>query len=214
MPGRRFIDRDGGGTDAPLVRTPMHQALYVGIESRHTEKMLPANFRTARLFLRPIAMADAGQIFAAYARNPEITNYLIWRPHRTRIDIESYIRSCLGTPPHRARTYVLLGRKDSVIRGCLDLRQADRHRLEFGYVLARAWWGQGLMTEALTEIVRWGLTQPSIFRISAVCDVENIGSARVMEKSGLVREGLLRRWLVHPGISKEPRDCFSYALVR
>jgi ribosomal-protein-alanine N-acetyltransferase len=47
-----------------------------------------------------------------------------------------------------------------------------------------------------------------------VCDVENIGSARVMEKSGLVREGLLRRYLVHPSISKEPRDCFSYARVR
>jgi RimJ/RimL family protein N-acetyltransferase len=106
------------------------------------------------------------------------------------------------------------GRKDSVIRGCLDLRQADRHRLEFGYVMARAWWGQGLMTEALTEIVRWGLSQPAIFRISAVCDVDNIGSARVMEKSGLICEGLLRRWLIHPGISNEPRDCFSYALVR
>ena len=99
-------------------------------------------------------MADSGPIFTAYVRNPEITQFLIWRPHRTLRDIESYIRSCLETPPHRARTYVMQGRKDSVIRGCLDLRQADRHRLEFGYVLARPWWGQGLMTEALTAIVQ------------------------------------------------------------
>ena len=176
--------------------------------------MLPATFRTARLTLRPIAMADAGPIFATYSRNPEVTRFLIWRPHRTHGDIEAYIRACLATPPHRARTYVLVGRKDSVIRGGFDLRQAGRHRLEFGYVLARAFWGQGLMTEALTEIVRWGLAQPAIFRIGAVCDVENVGSARVMEKSGLVREGLLRRYLVHPGMGQEPRDCFSYALVR
>jgi [ribosomal protein S5]-alanine N-acetyltransferase len=176
--------------------------------------MLPETFRTARLFLRPITMADAGQIFAAYARNPEVTRFLIWRPNRTRRDFEAYIRSCLDTPPHRARTYVLQGRKDSVIRGGLDLRQAERHRLEFGYVLARAWWGQGLMTEALTEVVQWGLAQPTIFRISAVCDVENVGSARVMEKSGLVREGLLRRYLIHPSMGNEPRDCFSYARVR
>jgi ribosomal-protein-alanine N-acetyltransferase len=188
--------------------------LYIGIEPRHTGEMLPATFRTARLTLRPIAMADAGPIFSAYSRDPEVTQFLIWRPHRTRQDIEAYIRSCLHTPPHRARTYVLVGRKDSVIRGCLDLRKVDRHRLEFGYVLARAFWGQGLMTEALTEIVRWGLSQPSIFRISAVCDVENVGSARVMEKSGLVREGLLKRYLIHPSISNEPRDCFSYARVR
>jgi [ribosomal protein S5]-alanine N-acetyltransferase len=62
--------------------------------------------------------------------------------------------------------------------------------------------------------VAWALTQPAIFRIGSVCDVDNIGSARVMEKSGLVREGLLRRWLIHPNISPEPRDCFLYALVR
>ncbi|HBK05171.1 MAG TPA: GNAT family N-acetyltransferase [Acetobacteraceae bacterium] len=176
--------------------------------------MLPDSFRTARLFLRPIAMADAGQIFAAYSRNPEVTQFLIWRPSVTRRDIEAYIRSCLETPPHRARTYVLQGRKDSVIRGGLDLRQPDKHRLEFGYVLARAWWGHGLMTEVLTEVVRWGLSQPAIYRIGAVCDVENIGSARVMEKAGLEREGLLRRYLIHPSMGKEPRDCFSYARVR
>jgi [ribosomal protein S5]-alanine N-acetyltransferase len=176
--------------------------------------MLPETFRTAHLFLRPIAMADAGPIFAAYARNPEVTRFLIWRPNRTRRDFEAYIRACLETPPRRARTYVMQGRKDSVIRGGLDLRHADPHRLEFGYVLARPWWGQGLMTEVLTEVVQWAMAQPTIFRIGAVCDVENVRSARVMEKAGLVREGVLRRYLVHPGMGTEPRDCFSYARVR
>jgi hypothetical protein len=33
--------------------------------------------------------------------------------------------------------------------------------------------------------------------------VENIGSARVMGKAGLVREGLLRRWLIHPNVGDE-----------
>jgi [ribosomal protein S5]-alanine N-acetyltransferase len=70
------------------------------------------------------------------------------------------------------------------------------------------------MTEVLTEVVNWTLQQPSIFRIGALCDVENIGSARAMEKAGLVREGLLRRWLMHPNVSDEPRDCLSYARVR
>jgi [ribosomal protein S5]-alanine N-acetyltransferase len=70
------------------------------------------------------------------------------------------------------------------------------------------------MTEVLVEVVTWALKQPSVFRISAVCDVENIASARVMEKAGLLREGLLRRWLMHPNVSDEPRDCFSYARVR
>jgi RimJ/RimL family protein N-acetyltransferase len=75
-------------------------------------------------------------------------------------------------------------------------------------------WRQGLMTEVLSEVAAWALRQRSIFRIGAVCDVENIGSARVLEKSGFVREGVLRRWLVHPNISDEPRDCYNYSRVR
>jgi RimJ/RimL family protein N-acetyltransferase len=35
-----------------------------------------------------------------------------------------------------------------------------------------------------------------------------------MEKAGLTREGVLRRWSVHPNISDEPRDCFSYSRIR
>ena len=35
-----------------------------------------------------------------------------------------------------------------------------------------------------------------------------------MEKAGLDQEGIARRWLVHPNLSDEPRDCFTYAAVR
>src|SRR5205807_9435171 len=55
-----------------------------------------------------------------------------------------------------------------------------------GYVLARPWWREGLMTEVLTEVTVWALRQPSVFRIGAVCDFENIGSARVLEKAGFI----------------------------
>jgi [ribosomal protein S5]-alanine N-acetyltransferase len=44
--------------------------------------------------------------------------------------------------------------------------------------------------------------------------VENLASARVMEKAGMTREGLLRRWIIHPNVSDEPRSCFSFAKVR
>jgi [ribosomal protein S5]-alanine N-acetyltransferase len=70
------------------------------------------------------------------------------------------------------------------------------------------------MTEVLSLAARWAMRQTDIWRIGAVCDVENRASARVMEKAGFAREGILRRWLVHPNISDEPRDCYSYALTR
>ena len=176
--------------------------------------MFPDAFQTARLVLRPIAPEDAGQIFDAYAQDPEVTRFLTWRPHRSRDETEAYIAHCAAAPPHAARTYVLTGREDHAVRGAFDLRREGPHRLGFGYVLARTWWGRGLVAEALAEAAAWALAQPPVFRIGAVCDVENTGSARAMEKAGLVREGLLRRWLVHPNIGDEPRDCFSYARVR
>jgi RimJ/RimL family protein N-acetyltransferase len=176
--------------------------------------MFPDAFRTARLTFRPIAPDDAGPIFNTYARDPDVTRFLTWRPHHTLDDTRSYIAHCIATSPLVARTYLLIGRDDATIRGAFDLRLSDCHRIGFGYVLARAHWGEGYMTEALREVVPWALAQPQIFRIGAVCDVENAGSARVMEKAGLTREGLLRRWLVHPNLSAEPRDCFSYARVR
>jgi RimJ/RimL family protein N-acetyltransferase len=94
------------------------------------------------------------------------------------------------------------------------LRRPEAHRLDCGYVLARPWWGHGLISEALTAVAEWAMAQPDIRRLGAVCDVENLASARVMEKAGLEREGILRRWILHPNISSEPRDCYSYAITR
>ncbi|HKO07662.1 MAG TPA: GNAT family N-acetyltransferase [Alphaproteobacteria bacterium] len=176
--------------------------------------MLPDAFRTARLTLRPIALEDAAPIFDGYAQDGEVTRFLSWRPHKSREETVAYVTGRMAAPAERLRTYVLLGREDGKVRGAFDLRRPVPHALGCDYVLARAWWGQGLMTEALAEIARWALGQGTIWRIGAVCVVENRASARVMEKAGLSREGILRRWAVCPNISAEPRDCLSYARVR
>ena len=146
--------------------------------------------------------------------DPEVTRYLIWRPHRDLDDTRAYIAACLAAPPDGARTYVVLRRDRGELLGALHLRRPVPHRLECGYLVARPFWGQGLMTEALGAVMAWALAQPDMFRVGAVCDVDNLASSRVMEKAGLAREGVLRRWLVHPNMSDEPRDCFSYARVR
>jgi ribosomal-protein-alanine N-acetyltransferase len=175
---------------------------------------LPDGFETTRLVLRPIAPGDGGSIFDGYAQDTEVTRYLTWRPHGCREDTAAYIAHCMATPPTTSRTYALTRREDGSVLGGFDLRWPAPHRLEFGYVLARPYWGLGLMTETLCSVVYWALRQKDVFRIGSVCDVENTGSVRVMEKAGLVREGLLKRWLVMPNIGDEPRDCFTYAIVK
>ena len=84
----------------------------------------------------------------------------------------------------------------------------------FGYVLGKKFWGHGFAAEALTYLVEWSLSRPTIFRAWAYCDVENSASIRVMEKAGMAREGVLRRWHTCPTLGPEPRDCVVCARVR
>ena len=67
---------------------------------------------------------------------------------------------------------------------------------------------------ALAIWIEWALDQDGIWRADACCDVENPASARVMEKTRMTFEGVLRRWSVHPNGGPEPRDCRFYAKVR
>jgi [ribosomal protein S5]-alanine N-acetyltransferase len=176
--------------------------------------MLPDGFETARLILRPIAPGDATAVFTTYAQDLDVVRFLSWPSHQDASDTHTYIARCIAAPADRSRTYVLIRRDRGTLLGAVDLRRPEPHRLDCGYVLARACWGRGLMTEALIELTAWALRQDAIWRIGAVCDVENLASARVMEKAGWQREGILRRWIIHPNLAPDPRDCFAYALVR
>ena len=70
------------------------------------------------------------------------------------------------------------------------------------------------MTEAPRALVDHTLARPSTWRVWAVCDVDNVASARVLENAGMEREGTLRRYIVHPAVSPIPRDVHLYARVR
>lgn len=85
------------------------------------------------------------------------------------------------------------------------------HTVTIGYVLSRQYWGNGYMPEAINALAKILLNNPAIFRIQALWDIDNKASARTLEKSGFVREGMLQRHTVHPNISPEPRTCLIYA---
>ena len=177
----------------------------------------PENFTTPRLLARPPRLDDAQAAFAAYASDPEVTRYLAW-PNYTEVEpLRNFLRGIVDTwaaadgGGHYAWMLCLRGTDTPI--GSIGV-ELDMHGAMLGYVLGRAHWGQGLMTEAVRYVAAWALAQPPLFRVWAFCDAGNPASTRVLEKAGLVREGLLRRWQVCPTISPEPRDCLIYAKVR
>ena len=174
----------------------------------------PQTLTTDRLILRLPRREDAPIIFASYTQDPEVTRYLTWRPHKS-VD-ESYAIIDLNLKLWRegtAFTYVIALKETDTPIGKIAIH-ADGFKPSLGYVLARSQWGKGYMTEVVRVVTDWLLHQPDIFRVSATCDVDNPASAKVMEKAGMKYEGLLRRYIIHPNVSAEPRDCLMYARVR
>lgn len=175
---------------------------------------VPEIFETARLRLRPPNLADAQSIFDSYAQDPTVTRYLVWPPHRSIETTEKFVSDCIERRAAGAAfPYVLTRIAGDRPLGMLELKPRP-HGANIGYVLAREHWGQGLMPEAARVVVNYTLMQPAIYRVQAFCDVENIASARTLEKIGMIREGMLRRFLVHPAMSSEPRDCYLYAITK
>jgi ribosomal-protein-alanine N-acetyltransferase len=174
----------------------------------------PAVIETNRLRLRAPRLEDADEIFARYAQDAEVTRYLTWRPHTSVEPVREFLRGLLTLREQGAvLPWVVERRADGRLLGAMDLR-LQGFRAEIGYALARDAWGQGFASEAAWALVDWALRQPGLYRVWAVCDVDNPASGRVLEKAGMVREGLLRRWSMHPNVSDEPRDCWCYARVR
>ena len=175
----------------------------------------PREFITDRLRLRKPSPEDAEPLFEAYTQDEEVVRFLAWAPHTSLADTRAFLDWCeLQWAEGEVFPYVIELRNGTAGPvGTIDLRRA-RHAVEFGYVLARRFWGQGLVAEALKALVDWSLAQTDIWRASAFCDAENPASGRVMEKAGMQYEGLLRRYFVHPNVSSEPRDCKVYAKVK
>lgn len=175
----------------------------------------PQEFETERLRLRRPEPADAPEIFARWTRDPEVTRYLVWRPHRTLAESEAHVAKCIAAWDSAGSEWVwyLEERASGTLVGALACRR-NAHGVNLGYLLGRDAWGQGYMVEALRPVLDYWLARPEVFRVWATCDVENRASARVLEKAGLELEGTLRKWERHPNLSDEPRDALCYAKVR
>lgn len=175
----------------------------------------PEPFETARLLARKPREEDAAAVFAAYASDPVATRYLAWMPYSSVEKLAAFLRGRAEAwskgDGHYA--YLICVRGTDTPIGSIGVF-IDGAKAMFGYVFAQDHWGKGYATEALAYLVDWASAQPRLRRAWAYCATENAASARVMEKAGLEREGVLRRSQVFPNLGPEPRDCVYYSKVK
>ena len=75
----------------------------------------------------------------------------------------------------------------------------EHHRAELGYILHPDFWNQGIVTEALQAVLKYGFEKMKLHSVEASVNPENVASIRVLEKHGFVREAYFREDYFYDG---------------
>ena len=107
---------------------------------------------TDRLILRKFKPEDAHDIYFNYANDDEVTKYLTWNTYKSEDDAVSYLSGFVLPDYENEYTYrwAIEYKETHEVIGCIDVvgKKIDAKQAELGYVLGRAYWKKGLMTEA------------------------------------------------------------------
>jgi RimJ/RimL family protein N-acetyltransferase len=160
--------------------------------------------------LHPVSVDDAQILFDGWGRHPANFTHLTAHVFAEVGDARKYLAALFPTPESRAYHIVEPG------QGVVGIIKAavTGHRAQVGYVIHQPFWGRGLATSALRQLLTVLEGSPEITRIWATCALENRASARVLEKAGFEREAILKSWVVYPALSARAQDNYSYVKLR
>ena len=168
---------------------------------------------TPRLVLRPFSPTDVDDVFE-YAKDPEWAKYLpeVPQPYSRR-DAEEFIADRMLASPDKQVSWAIV-LDGTGIGGIILAVDAQHETGEIDYALAKTHWGQGFMPEAAGAVVAWGFRRRGLHKISSHPDIRNRRSWRVLEKMGMVREGVSRSHRKDPRPGYPRIEVVSYGLLR
>jgi ribosomal-protein-alanine N-acetyltransferase len=162
--------------------------------------LLQETIRTERLLLRPFVLTDAPQV-KALAGDQRIYQTTLCVPNPYE---EGMAELWIAT--HQRCFYEGFGIVFAICLpsglpiGATSLsRDGPFNRAELGYWIGVAYWNRGYCTEAVKAIVEYGFQVLTYHKISARHFVGNYSSGRVLEKVGMIREGILKDDVIKDG---------------
>jgi ribosomal-protein-alanine N-acetyltransferase len=160
---------------------------------------------TKRLVLRKITLQDLKDMHE-YASNENVSKYVTWNRHRTLSETKEFILFILKHYKQKKITpWGIEYKENGKFIGTIDMVwwQPIHKSAEIGYALSQDYWGKGIMTEAAKKLITFGFEKMDLVRIQARCFTENIGSERVMVKSGMTYEGTIRKAMLIKGTHQD-----------
>lgn len=174
--------------------------------------MIQPTLYTARLILRPFALSDAPAV-QRLAGDAAVAEMTLNVPHPYADGMaESWIASHPAAWVEGTAVTFAITTLDDELRGTVSLQLALPHgRGEMGYWIGRPFWGQGLATEAVSGLLHFAFGPLGLNRVQASHLPRNPASGRVMQKAGMLREGLHREKYLKNGRFE---DVVEYAVLR
>lgn len=168
--------------------------------------------KTERLTLRPWRPDDLDD-FYAYASVDGVGQMAGWTPHKDKKESRKILDLFIEGKITFAVEY------EGKVIGSLGIEEYDEAELpayrektgrELGYVLSKAYWGRGLMPEAVNAVIRYLFDTLELDFLVCGHFTDNEQSKRVQEKCGF-RHVKLIRYETRYGIVK---DCWLSILER
>ncbi len=146
-----------------------------------------------------------------------INNIKIWNnvrdglPHPyTLQDAEAYIRMVQTKPFVQDFAIVVDGKAVGGV-GIVPMSDVGRVSAEIGYWLGEAYWGRGIMSEAVRLLADYTFREPEKLRLFAHVYEYNFASMKVLEKAGFTKLTILRKAAIKNG---KVIDAYYYDLVK
>ncbi|MBJ6799027.1 GNAT family N-acetyltransferase [Geomonas propionica] len=149
---------------------------------------------TERLVLRQIVPSDADDLFGIFS-DAEIMHYWSCRPYTSVEQAHKLIESMELTADNGIGIHwaITLAGDDRLIGKCgyNEWRKVHR-RGDVSYLLARDFWEQGIVSEALRAMLDYGFSSMNLHSVEAGVTPGNDASTRMLERLGFRLEGHLR----------------------
>ncbi|GAB2961026.1 GNAT family protein [Hymenobacter coalescens] len=174
--------------------------------------------RTARLLLRPWRPADAPAVFHLIeADRARLTRDFPKTLRAVRDEVSAHVFIELWEADWqigKGIQFGIFGADEGGPLGFVSVRNIEWEvpKAELAYLLGSRAEGQGLMHEAATAVLDWAFSALSLERVYCHIDPDNARSARLAERCGLQREGLLRRNF--RGGDNQLHDTYCFGLTR
>ncbi len=161
--------------------------------------------------LRPWSLSDV-ECLVKYANNKNVSNYMTDKfPHPYTIDdAHSFIAFATKDNPVHMFAIVINGEAVGGI-GVHPREDIERMNAELGYWLAEPFWGKGIISDAIQDILAFAFKTYDINRVYARPFGRNKASQRVLEKNGFILEAHFKNTLIKNGVLE---DELIYAVRR